>query len=103
MTTLYKPTETTHAVDAILAEYDAEQLHDIAMHGCASGAATNHIYTFDCVEFFDKYEYEITDYIEENLGYESAFELTTDCGSIDGVKNHLVWIFIELIATSFED
>ena len=103
MQTLYKPTETMHAVDAILAEYDAEQLHDIAMHGCASGCASSHIYYNDTCAFFDEYEYEITDYIEENLGYESAYELTTDCGSIDEVKNTLVWIFIELIATSFED
>ena len=100
MTTLTKPMS---AVDTILDMYDAEQLHDIAMHGCASGCATQHIYTSDCVEFFDAHEYEITDYIEENLGYESAYELTTNCGSIDGVKRHLVWIFIELIATSYED
>ena len=102
MTTLYKP-QTMNAVDVIFDTYDSEQLHDIALHGCASGCASKHIYTSDCVKFFDEYEYEITDYIEENLGYESAFELTTDCGCIDGVKNTLVWIFIELIATSFED
>ena len=100
MTTLTKPMS---AVDTILDMYDAEQLHDIAMYGCASGSATQHIYTSDCVDFFNAHEYEITDYIEENLGYESAFELTTECGSIDTVKNHLVWIFIELIATSYED
>ena len=103
MTTLYKPTETMNAVDAILDTYDAEQLHDIAMHGCASGSATQHIYYSDTVDFFDEYEYEITDYIEENLGYESAYELTTECRTINQVKNTLVWIFIELVATSFED
>ena len=100
MTTLIKQQS---AVDVITEMYDAEELHDIAMHGCASGCAGYHIYTSDCVEFFDEYEFEITDYIEENLGYESAYELTTECKSIDHVKNHLVWIFIELVATSFED
>ena len=92
-----------HPVDVITDMYDSEQLHDIAMHGCASGCASYHIYTSDCVEFFDEYEYQITDYIEEQLGYDSAYELTTECSSIDHVKNHLVWIFIELVATSFED
>ena len=91
------------AVHTILDMYDAEQLHDIAMHGCASGCASEHIYTRDCVRFFDDYESEITDYIEEYLGIESAFELTTDCGSIDQVKNHLVWIFIELVAGAYSD
>jgi hypothetical protein len=103
MTTLYKPTETMTAVDAILEIYTEEELFDIAYHGCASGCASSHIYTSDCVKFFDEYEYEILEYIEENLGYESAFELTTECGSIDQVKNTLVWIFIELIATSYQN
>ena len=92
-----------NAVDAILEIYTEEELFDIAYHGCASGCASSHIYTSDCVKFYDEYECEITDYIEENLGYASAFELTTECGSIDHVKNHLVWIFIELIATSYQD
>ena len=96
-------TKSTHPVDIITEIYDAEQLHDIALHGCASGCASEHIYTSDCVEFFDSHECEITDYIEENLCCDSAFELTTECGSIDEVKNHLVWIFIELVATAFED
>jgi hypothetical protein len=68
MTTLYKPTETMTAVDAILEIYTEEELFDIAYHGCASGCASSHIYTSDCVKFFDEYECEITDYIEENLG-----------------------------------
>ena len=89
--------------DVILGMYTEEELYDIAYHGCASGCAHSHIYTSDCVEFFDEYEYQITDYIEEQLGYDSAYELTTECSSIDHVKNHLVWIFIELVATSFQD
>ena len=103
MRTLFKGIEIGKGAEAILAEYDAEQLHDIAMHGCASGCATSHIYYADTCAFFDEYELEITDYIEENLGYDSAYELTTECYTINHVKNHLVWIFIELIATSFED
>ena len=91
------------AVDAILEIYTEEELFDIAYHGCASGCASSHIYTSDCVKFYDEYEYEILEYIEENLGYASAFELTTGCGAIDQVKNTLVWIFIELIATSYQD
>ena len=91
------------AVDAILEIYTEEELFDIAYHGCASGCASSHIYTSDCVKFFDEYECEITDYIEENLGIDSVFELTTECYSISQVKNHLVWIFIELIATSFQN
>ena len=95
-------TTTTHPVDIITEIYDAEELHEIALHGCASGCASRHILTSDCVEFFDSHEYAITDYIEENLALESAYELTTECHSIDEVKNHLTWIFIELIATAYE-
>ena len=102
MTTLYKP-QTMNAVDVIFDTYDSEQLHDIATHGCASGCAGSHIYTTDCVEFFDKYEIEITDYIEEFAGVASVFELTTDCCTISDIKVNIVWMFIEMIATSFED
>ena len=103
MTTLNKPLIAMNAIDSITNTYDAEQLHNIAMYGCASGCASRHIYYSDTVKFFNEHEYEITDYIEENYGVESAFELTADCGSIDQVKNTLVWIFIELVASSFED
>ena len=96
-------TNYSHPVDAIIDTYDKDDLHNIAMKGCATGCAIHHVMTDDCVEFFDAYEFQITDYIEEELGHESAFELTTDCSSIDDVKNQLVWIFIELVATSFED
>ena len=96
-------TNYSHPVDAIIDTYDKDDLHNIAMHGCSSGCASSHIYTSDCVEFFDAYEFQITDYIEEELGHESAFELAVECKSIQEIKQHLSWIFIELVATSFED
>lgn len=96
-------TTATHPVDVITELYSADTLHKIAMHGCESGAAINHVSPEQCVEFFDAHEFVITDYIEENLGYESAFELAVECKSIQDIKQQLTWIFIELIATAHED
>ena len=96
-------TTATHPVDVITEMYDSDTLHKIAMQGCDKGAAFNHTLPEQCVEFFDAHEFVITDYIEENLGYESAFELAVECKSTQEIKQHLTWIFIELIATSYED
>ena len=91
------------AVDAILEMYDKDTLHDIAMHGCASGSASYHIYTSDCVDFYNNHQDEIDEYICDELGYDSVMELTTECVDIQQAMNHLCWIFIELVAGVHSD
>ena len=91
------------AVDVIVEMYDKDTLKDIAMHGCASGCASYHIYTSDCVDFYNNHQDEIDEYICDALGYDSVMELTTECADIQHAMNHLCWIFIELVAAVHSD
>ena len=91
------------AVQEIRDTYSVDELREIAMHGCASGSASRHIYTSDCVDFYNNHQDEIDEYICDALGVDSPLELTTDCGSIEHAMNHLCWIFIELVAAEYAD
>ena len=95
----YNNTKLNTAFNSIKDTYDMDTLRDISTHGCASGAAHNHIYTTDCVAFFKQYDDEICEYICDTLSIQSAFELTTECDNIQTVMNHLCWIYIELVAS----
>ena len=89
------------AFDTIKEQYDIDTLREIVEHGCSSGAANNHIYYYQTVEFFDNNEEEITDYVKDNFGSETLVELfTSHEGYLRGYKNDLVWVFIELVANT---
>ena len=89
------------AIESIKDTYDVETLREIVEHGCASGVAHDHIYYADCIEFYDTYEDEITDYIVDNFGSEMLVELfSNNEGSLRGYKNDLVWTFIEMNAST---
>ncbi len=83
--------------------YTIECMREIAMHGCASGVAHYHIYTSDCVDFYNKHQDEIDEYICDALGVATPLELTTECGDIRHAMNHLCWIFIELLSAELVD
>ena len=89
------------AVKSILSTYDSEELSDIAEHGCQSGCASSHIYYSENVEFFDKYESDIQEYLADNFGDDFMFKLVTDCHDMTDMKNKLVWTFIELVAYDY--
>ena len=91
------------ALNSIKDTYDMDTLRDISNHGCASGCAHRHIYTSDCVDFYNNYQDEIDEYICESLGYDSVMELTTECNDIRHAMNHLCWIYIELVASELVD
>ena len=89
------------AYDEIKETYDLDELHDIAMHGCAAGCASSHIYYSDTVGFYEKHEDEINDYICDALGVDTVFQLDNvqECDGILNVQNLLCWIYIELVAS----
>ena len=95
-------TTTTKCPELVIKEmYDADTLHEIAMHGCASGAAFNHVTHEDTIEFYKQHKYAINDFLE-NLEHESVEELCADCENEQDAMVQLCWMFIEVLATMFE-
>ena len=92
------------AYDAIVDTYDIETLNDIVNQGCVSGVAHSHIYTRDCVDFYNTFEDDLYDYIESSLGEDVLVDLfrSANC-DIDSYKNNVTWCYIELIASEIVD
>ena len=92
------------AYDTIVNDYDLQTLNEIVNHGCQSGVCSQHIYYGDTIEFFDKYENEIVDYIESNLGQDQLLEIfkNAEC-DCDSYKNDMTWCYIELVAMHIVD
>lgn len=85
------------------ANYDSEQIAEIAKHGCISGVSGLTYYT-ETVAFHDEHEEEIWDLLEEDResqGYKTILELIAtfggarDVGSMDQFKNLLCWYAVE--------
>ena len=98
---------TTATMHTILDhEFDVDQLKDIVNHGMSSGVG-GFIYTRECCDAFDEYEDDIetylSDWYHDNLGennYIGAIAEGTGfaVGSIDELKNRMVWSYVELKA-----
>ena len=82
--------------DYLCCTYSMDALKDIATHGCASGAAHDHIYTSETTEFFDQYEERIVQAFDDVFG-ESIFKAAAEAGneSIQCIKNWCTWWYIE--------
>ena len=92
------------AFDTIKNEYDIDTLREIRDHGCSSGVANNHIYYRQTVSFFDEHEDEMIEYIADTLGGEFNEDIwNRNPNHINGYKNDLVWVFIELVANTLVD
>jgi|TARA_B100000085_G_scaffold215395_1_gene199675 lipopolysaccharide biosynthesis protein len=89
------------AHDYLCDTYDMDALNDIAKYGCMSGAAHDHIYYTDTVEFFDQYEERIMDDFEMIFG-ESIMDAAVKAGmdTIQSIKNWCTWWFIEEYAVN---
>ena len=88
-----------NAIQEIKETYSLEDFQEIANHGCQSGVCSQHIYYGDTISFFEKYEDEITDYIEFNYGTEFLVDLFKDADAdLTTYKNNVTWCFIEMIA-----
>ena len=92
------------AFDSIRDTYDIDTLREIRDHGCASGAAHDHIYYRDTIKFYDEYQDEIVDYIEDTVGAEVLTEIFgRNYNSLNHYKNDVVWSYIELVACLLVD
>ena len=88
------------------ASFDVDQLKDIVMHGMSAGVP-GFTYTKDCVQWFDENEDTIEEYLsdwykdnmdENNYIGAIASDGTFSVGSIDELKNRMVWMYVELKA-----
>ena len=88
-----------NAIKAIKEMYSVEDFKEIANHGCQSGVCRQHIYYGDTIKFYDTYEDEIIEYIEDAYSTNFLVELFSDAdASLTVYKNSVTWCFIEMIA-----
>lgn len=93
----------TTARETIQDLYDKDDLTNIVNHGCVSGSAHRHIYTSDCVDFYNEYQDEIDEYICDVMGLNTVMEITTECYDIQHAMSHLCWLYIDLMAGELLD
>jgi len=88
------------AINELKDEYSPSDFKEIAEHGCVSGAARSHIYYYETEKFYDKYEEDIVEYLEDVYGvdYLGTVLLQEADNLLRHYKNSVVWRFIELIA-----
>lgn len=86
------------------------RLEEITEHGCQSGTVSSLIYYTDTVKFFDNFNDEIYDMVEDVFGAESTLEmLQRHCELIDiimgadTVKNYLAWMAYEVTCSNILD
>ena len=84
----------TALTDALAARFtDADEIKDVANYGCAGGVS-GFIYYTETTEFFDEYEDEIYDYLND-CGF-SMKEFVDQGSTITSLKNNMVWCVVEL-------
>ena len=80
--------------DALTARFtDADEIKDVANYGCAAGVS-GFIYYHENEKFFDEYEDEIYDYLND-CGM-SMMDFVHRGSTISTLKNDLVWCAVEL-------
>ena len=86
------------------------RLNEIIEHGCQSGTVGSLIYYTDTVKFFDNFNDEIYDMVEDVFGAESVLDMlkqhcdTTDIiMGADTVKNYLAWMAYETACSDILD
>ena len=86
-------------------EFSLDELKDIVNHGMASGVS-GFIYYYENIKHFDDNEDEIeaylSDWYHDNMGEDNYIHAMTEgrseIASIDALKNHMVWAYVELNA-----
>ena len=86
------------------------KLEDIGEHGCVSGMVSSMIYYTDTVKFFDDFNDEIYDLIDDNFGGDEMLEIMksrVDATDIimgaDTSKNYLAWMAYEYVCSTLLD
>ena len=83
----------------LLRVYDVETLQQIADTSCADSCSSEHIYTYNAVTFFDKYEGEILDLIHVRYGVDELVSIFKKSeADYDMYRNECCWLFIENVA-----
>ena len=79
--------------DALTARFtDADEIKDVAMYGC-SGGVSGFIWYSENEKFFDEYEDEIYDYLND-CGM-SMKDFVHSGSTISSLKNDMVWAVVE--------
>lgn len=92
------------AAQWVAAQYDPDQLRDIAEHGCAACAPNGLTYYSETVDFYKNHEGEILDELEQTARDYMGSDATVWCaygagaGDLEQLQNALVWAFAELVA-----
>lgn len=96
---------TTATMHTILGqEFELDELREIANYGMEQGVS-GFIYTKDCVDKFNEFDDEIEEYLSDyyfdtmnERNYMAAICTAIEPGSIDELKNKMVWMYVELNA-----
>ena len=79
--------------DALTARFtDADEIKDVSTYGC-EGGVSGFIYYSETSKFFDEYEDEIYNYLNDR-GF-SMKDFAKDGSTISTLKNDLVWCVVE--------
>ena len=95
----------TRSVDICGVTFDHDELCDIAQYGAVAGVS-GFIYSSELHEVWEKYEDEITDYLEEFASscYDKSWEAmivdALDCEdwTMQELKEKAIWTYLELRA-----
>lgn len=84
----------TRLHDALASRFtDLDEIKDVANHGCAGGVS-GFIYYSETSKFFDLFEDEIYDYLDD-CEYSMA-DFVERGSTITTLKNQMVWCVVEL-------
>jgi len=83
---------------------DVEECKDVAHHGCGGGVG-GFIYTYETRKFFNEYEEEIEQELEDIFGDRWMADMVASQSVHDTVtfKNHCVWVIVELYCQEKRD
>ena len=92
------------------AAFTVDELKDIVMYGMSAGVPM-FIYTKDNVQWFNENEDTIEEYLSDwyhdTMGEDNYIHAMTDgrpeLASIDALKQHMVWTYVELKAMDILD
>ena len=83
---------------------DNTEIKDVANHGCAGGVS-GFIYYYETRKFFNEYEEEIEEELEEIYGDDWFKDIASLPSIVDTIqfKNHCVWVIVELYCQNKRD
>jgi len=85
-------------------------LSDVVTHGCASGIISSMIYTYECIDFYDRFESDIWELVVEymdssGMSFGDFIDSFRDM-DVDGIgsfKTMLSWVAVETVAMKLSD